>query len=143
MPEGGTNDCWCDGGDYDRTYSGRSNIVTDMGLALSDGAWSGSKTFEVRAHLELGECEFNFQGSSICAAYDGGPSLPEVPGHVDVTYRGVMKSLSRDFLQAGYSSDCSNLPVGPTGAWITVYETALADNTYFEITAYDPNESPL
>ena len=137
MAEGGTAQCDCGPATYGEPYTG-----IDMGAARNANppAWSGSVTFEVRAHWERGECEFVAVdpplNAPLCAEDDPElhpgvvPLLPRKSGTMVVTYRGVTKSIALNNLyQAGYSSNCANIDAG---RYITVYETAI-DGDYFSL----------
>lgn len=114
--------CWCEGGFYDGE-STREHIETDVGTARTDGVWTSSVNFSVKAHSEQ-FCEEYVSGTNKCS--------PETStsGMLSVTYRGVTKSTSISLVVATYSTNCSEEDVGKT---ITVYATPLGDGSYFEI----------
>jgi hypothetical protein len=117
------DDCWCEGGFYDGE-SNREHIETNVGAARTDGVWTSSVNFSVKAHSDQGCPDGYVSGTNKCS--------PETStsGTLSVTYKGVTKSTGISLVVAEYGSNCSGEDVGKT---ITVYATQLGDGSYFEI----------
>ncbi|MEN9534834.1 MAG: hypothetical protein RLZ22_163 [Verrucomicrobiota bacterium] len=118
----GGDQCWCEGGSYDGD-SNRQHIETNVGAARTDGVWTSSVNFSVKAHSDQ-MCEEYVSGTNKCD--------PETStsGTLSVTYKGVTKSTAINLVIAEYGTNCSYEDVGKT---ITVYSTPLGDGSYFEI----------
>lgn len=114
--------CWCEGGFYDGE-STREHIETNVGAARTDGVWTSSVNFSVKAHSDQ-MCEEYVSGTNKCS--------PETSnsGTLSVTYKGVTKSTGISLVVAEYGTACSGEDVSKT---ITVYAAPLGDGSYFEI----------